>query len=65
MESVVEKSKIDIDAMCRMCPHELDADKSVEIFKNETATSLPVSERIKIFTGIEVSVRLSNGQISL
>lgn len=64
MEIVAEKTMIDIDAMCRMCHVQLDADKSVAIFEDESATSLPVSVQIKIFAGIEVSVRLLIAQIS-
>lgn len=56
MENVEEKPKVDIDAMCRMCHHQFDADKSVKIFDDELTASLPISVQIKIFTGVEVSV---------
>lgn len=59
MESIAEKSKVDIVAMCRMCHHQLDEEsKSVGIWEEEMAISMPVSMQIKIFAGIEVSVRL-------
>lgn len=63
MESNAEKSKMDIEAMCRMCHHHLNDEKdSVEIWDEETNVSLPVSVQIKIFAGIEVSVQLSMAQ---
>lgn len=55
MENIDEKLQIDIDAMCRMCHHRF-GEKSVEIFDDESATSMPISVQIKLFSGIEVSV---------
>lgn len=58
MELEFEKQRIDVNIMCRLCHHRLDTDKSVEIFADESSTSLPISVQIKIFAGIEVSPRV-------
>lgn len=58
MQNVEEKSKIDVDAMCRMCHHDLDADKSVAIFGEEESSVLPIYVQIKMFAGIEVGMRI-------
>lgn len=67
MENIGEKSQIDIDAMCRMCHQHLETDKSVEIFGDDSDTSLPISVQMKIFAGIDVSLclqRRRNSQVT-
>lgn len=50
MNSIEKKSNVDIEAMCRMCHHKLDADKSVDIFKTEN--DLTIATQIMVYGGI-------------
>lgn len=58
MGRVEKSSSVDIEALCRMCHHDLKDDKSSDIFGSETAASSPVAAQIMIFGGIDVRALL-------